>query len=121
MPSRFEPCGLTQLYALRYGTLPLVRRVGGLADTVVDATAISLADGSADGFAFDGDSPSALMAAVRRASALFRERAVWLRMMRRAMTRDFSWAAAARGYVAVYRELRPDLVPSATQSRQPRR
>jgi starch synthase len=112
VPSRFEPCGLTQLYALRYGTLPLVRRVGGLADTVVDATAISLADGTADGFAFDGDSPPALMAAVRRAGTLFRERPIWQRMVRRAMTRDFSWAAAARRYIAVYRELRPDLVPA---------
>ena len=111
VPSRFEPCGLTQLYALRYGTLPLVRRVGGLADTVVDATAISLADGSADGFAFDGDSSPALMAAVRRASTLFRERPIWLRMMQRAMTRDFSWPAAARRYVAVYRELQPGLGP----------
>jgi starch synthase len=111
VPSRFEPCGLTQLYALRYGTLPLVRRVGGLADTVVDATAVSLADGSADGFAFDGDNPPALMTAVQRANTLFRERAIWLRMMRRAMTRDFSWTAAARRYVAVYRELRPGLVP----------
>jgi starch synthase len=114
VPSRFEPCGLTQLYALRYGTLPLVRRVGGLADTVVDATAVSLADGSANGFAFDGDNPSALIAAVRRASALFCERAVWRRMIRRAMTHDFSWAAAARGYVAVYGELRPDLVSSVS-------
>ena len=113
VPSRFEPCGLTQLYALRYGTLPLVRRVGGLADTVVDATAVSLADGSADGFAFDGDGPAALMSAVRRAKVLFRERAIWLRMVLRAMTRDFSWATAARRYVAVYRELRPGLVPSA--------
>ena len=113
VPSRFEPCGLTQLYSLRYGTLPLVRRVGGLADTVVDATAVSLADGSADGFAFDGDSPPALMAAVRRANTLFRERGIWLHMMRQAMTRDFSWTAAARRYVAVYHELRPDLVPSA--------
>ena len=82
---------------------------------------VSLADGSADGFAFDGDSPPALMAAVRRASALFRERAIWLRMMRRAMTRDFSWAAAARRYVAVYRELRPDLVPCLEVSPWPAR
>jgi starch synthase len=111
LPSRFEPCGLTQLYALRYGTLPIVHRVGGLADTVIDATAVTLADGSATGFAFDDESPAALMSAIRRASALFREPAMWLRMMRRAMAQDFSWTAAARRYLAVYRELRPELVP----------
>jgi starch synthase len=110
VPSRFEPCGLTQLYALRYGALPLVRRVGGLADTVVDATATSLAEGVATGFAFDEDSPSALMSAIGRATALFREREIWQGMMRRAMTRDFSWAAAARQYIDVYRTLQPDLV-----------
>jgi starch synthase len=113
VPSRFEPCGLTQLYALRYGTLPVVRRVGGLADTVVDATAISLADGSATGFAFDDESPAALMSAIRRASALFREPVVWRRMMRRAMAQDFSWSAAARRYLEVYRELRPEPVPQS--------
>ena len=110
VPSRFEPCGLTQLYALRYGALPLVRRVGGLADTVVDATATSLAEGLATGFAFDDDSPSALMSAIGRATELFREREIWQRMMRRAMTRNFSWAAAARLYAGVYRTLRPDLM-----------
>jgi len=110
VPSRFEPCGLTQLYALRYGALPLVRRVGGLADTVVDATATNLAEGVATGFAFDDDSPSALMSAIGRATALFREREIWQRMIRRAMTRDFSWAAAARRYAAVYRTLQPDLM-----------
>ncbi|MGH7047540.1 MAG: glycogen synthase GlgA [Stellaceae bacterium] len=109
VPSRFEPCGLTQLYALRYGTLPLVRRVGGLADTVVDATAVSLADGTATGFAFDEETPAALLATIGRASALMREPAIWRRMIRRAMTRDFSWDAAARRYVALYRELHPDL------------
>jgi starch synthase len=111
VPSRFEPCGLTQLYALRYGTLPLVRRVGGLADTVVDATSVTLAENIATGFTFDDDGPQALMSAIGRAIALFREREVWLRMMRRAMTRDFSWEAAARKYVALYRELRPDAMP----------
>ena len=110
VPSRFEPCGLTQLYALRYGALPLVRRIGGLADTVVDATATSLAEGVATGFAFDDDSPSALMSAIGRATELFREREIWQRMVRRAMTRDFSWAAAARLYAGVYRTLRPDLM-----------
>jgi len=111
LPSRFEPCGLTQLYALRYGTLPIVHRVGGLADTVIDATAVTLADGTATGFAFDGESPAALMSAIRRASVLFREPAVWLRMMCRAMAQDFSWAAAARRYLAIYREMRPELAP----------
>jgi starch synthase len=106
VPSRFEPCGLTQLYALRYGTLPLVRRVGGLADTVVDATSVSLAEDTATGFAFDDDSPQALMSAIGRATALFREPDMWLRVMRRAMVQDFSWEAAARRYITVYRELR---------------
>jgi starch synthase len=108
VPSRFEPCGLTQLYALRYGTLPLVRRVGGLADTVVDATSVSLAEDSATGFAFDDVNPQALMLTIGRAIALFREPKMWRRMMRRAMTQDFSWESAARQYVALYRELQPD-------------
>jgi starch synthase len=105
MPSRFEPCGLTQLYALRYGTLPLVHRVGGLADTVVDATSVTLAEDTATGFAFDEESPQGLISAVARAVALFHERPMWLRMMRRAMAQDFSWQAAARQYIALYREL----------------
>ncbi len=108
LPSRFEPCGLTQLYALRYGTLPLVRRVGGLADTVVDADATSLADGTATGFAFDAESPQGLLAAIARAVTLYDQPPLWRRMVRRAMTRDFSWEAAARQYLALYRELRPE-------------
>jgi starch synthase len=109
VPSRFEPCGLTQLYALRYGALPLVHRVGGLADTVVDATATNLAAGVATGFVFDDDNPSALMSVIGRATVLFRERGIWRGMMRQAMTRDFSWAAAASQYATIYRSLRPDL------------
>jgi starch synthase len=108
VPSRYEPCGLTQLYALRYGALPLVRRVGGLADTVVDATAVTLADGTATGFVFDAASPLALSAAIERSRNLFAERALWQRMIRQAMTRDFSWAAAARQYLAIYRGLQPE-------------
>jgi starch synthase len=111
MPSRFEPCGLTQLYALRYGTLPLVRRVGGLADTVVDATSVSLAEDSATGFAFDGDNPEELMAAIERAATLFRQPDLWQRMIRRAMAQDFSWDAAARRYVSLYGELSRDRPP----------
>ena len=105
VPSRFEPCGLTQLYALRYGSPPVVRRTGGLADTVVDANAVTLADGTATGFAFDDETPEALLNAVQRAVELYGDRAAWRRLMRRAMTRDFSWAASARQYQALYREL----------------
>jgi starch synthase len=107
VPSRFEPCGLTQLYALRYGALPLVRRTGGLADTVVDANALTLAEGSATGFAFDRETPESLLAAIGRASALYADRATWRRVMQQAMTRDFSWGAAARQYLALYNELVP--------------
>jgi starch synthase len=113
VPSRFEPCGLTQLYALRYGALPLVRRVGGLADTVVDATATNLTEDIATGFAFDDDSPAALMSAIGRVTALFPERKIWQGMMRQAMMRDFSWATSARQYAAIYRTLRPDSVARA--------
>jgi starch synthase len=106
MPSRFEPCGLTQLYALRYGSLPLVRRVGGLSDTVIDANAASLADGTATGFVFDGDNTEALMAAVQRAVDLFGQRELWQRIMRRAMAQDFSWDTSARHYLDIYRQVR---------------
>jgi starch synthase len=116
VPSRFEPCGLTQLYGLRYGSLPLVRRVGGLADTVVDATSVSLAEDRATGFAFGGDSPQAFSSAIARAAALYREPVIWLRMMRRAMAQDFSWESAARQYLTVYREVRPDAFTSISSA-----
>jgi starch synthase len=107
VPSRFEPCGLTQLYALRYGALPLVRRTGGLADTVTDATETSLADGTATGFVFDAASSEALAAALERATMLYGDKARWQQMIRQAMTRDFSWARSARQYLELYRELVP--------------
>jgi starch synthase len=105
VPSRFEPCGLTQLYGLRYGSLPVVRRVGGLADTVVGADEATLADGSATGIVFDEATPEALAGALHRAVALYRNRESWTRTMRRAMSRDFSWDPVARDYVTLYREL----------------
>ena len=107
VPSRFEPCGLTQLYALRYGALPLVRRTGGLADTVIDATAANLRSKTATGFVFDEASPGALVAALARVSALYLDRRRWRQMMRQAMTQDFSWAQSARRYEALYQELVP--------------
>ena len=108
VPSRFEPCGLTQLYGLRYGTLPVVRRVGGLADTVVDASDDALRDGSATGFSFDAATPSALEAALARAMAAYAQPERWQRLMLRAMAQDFSWVGAARRYMALYDSLLPE-------------
>jgi starch synthase len=105
VPSRFEPCGLTQLYALRYGTLPIVRRVGGLADTVVDAEADPGEDTRATGFQFDAPTPGALEGALGRALALYRRPQAWQRLMLRGMAEDFSWSDSARRYAAMYREL----------------
>jgi len=105
VPSRFEPCGLTQLYGLRYGTVPVVRRVGGLADTVVDATAQALAQGQATGFTFGPATADALAQAVTRAVRLYRQDAAWRGLMRHGMAQDFSWDHAAKDYIALYRKL----------------
>lgn len=105
VPSRFEPCGLTQLYALAYGALPLVHRVGGLADTVVDASLENLADGLATGFVFERFEPDALAAAIRRAFALYARSHDWRETRAHGMQQDFGWAASAQRYMALYREL----------------
>ena len=105
VPSRFEPCGLTQLYGLRYGTVPVVRRVGGLADTVVDATDATLAGDTATGFSFDHATTTSLEQACQRALALYREPRRWQQVMLRGMAQDFSWAHAATAYGALYRSL----------------
>ena len=105
VPSRFEPCGLTQLYGLRYGTVPVVRRVGGLIDTVVDAGQASTVDDHATGFQFGPASVEALDGALRRAIVRYRQRAQWQRLMLRGMAQDFSWTSAARKYLALYREM----------------
>lgn len=111
VPSRFEPCGLTQLYGLRYGTVPVVRRVGGLADTVVDASDEALSADRATGFSFDAATPAALDAAIQRAIATHAQPERWRRLMLRGMAQDFSWDGSARAYVALYRELIAQLVP----------
>ncbi len=102
VPSRFEPCGLTQLYGLRYGTVPVVRRVGGLADTVVDANETNEQADRATGFVFDAATPAALDGALSRAAAAFTDTARWQRLMQRAMAQDFSWEGAATRYHALY-------------------
>jgi len=106
MPSRFEPCGLNQMYSLRYGTVPVVHRTGGLADTVVDASPVNLNSDQATGFVFDSPTPEALEHALERALALFRDRARWQRIMQRGMREDFSWARSARAYCRLYEEAR---------------
>jgi len=104
MPSRFEPCGLNQLYSLRYGTIPIVRRVGGLADTVVDATEENIRVGKATGIVFQDTGASALLTSVDRALALWRDRDRWKCLMRAGMRQDFSWHRSARNYMKLYRE-----------------
>lgn len=102
MPSRFEPCGMNQMYSQRYGTPPVVRATGGLADTVIDCTPATLADGSASGFVFHESSANALLAAVERAAVTWRERATWQTLQRNGMARNFGWDASARRYAEVY-------------------
>lgn len=101
MPSRFEPCGLSQLYAQRYGTLPLVRATGGLDDTV---TGYDPATGQGTGFKFEDYSPAALLGALRSALVLFEDRDAWTRLQRSAMAHARSWDDAAREYLAVYEQ-----------------
>lgn len=118
MPSRFEPCGLTQMYAMRYGTLPIVRRTGGLTDTVDEA---SPADGAATargtGFLFDAAEPEALLEATRRAVTMYADKPAWRLAQRQAMQQDFSWGRAAEEYGWIYRTLAPHGVAGETKVR----
>ena len=107
VPSRFEPCGLTQLCGLRYGTLPFVSRVGGLADTVIDANEAALTDGVATGFVFAPVTADAMERALHRVFSLWNESAAWTRTVQRAMGRDVSWDLPARRYLALYESLVP--------------
>ncbi|MHB8535332.1 MAG: glycogen synthase GlgA [Sulfuricaulis sp.] len=105
MPSRFEPCGLNQIYSLRYGTIPIVRRVGGLADTVTDATEAKLKAGEATGFVFDDARGGALLASVDRALALQKNPRRWKQMMLTGMRQEFSWRHSAAQYLALYKQI----------------
>ncbi|MDQ6618179.1 MAG: glycogen synthase GlgA [Pseudomonadota bacterium] len=102
MPSRYEPCGLNQMYSLRYGTPPVVRATGGLADTVVDCTEANLRAGTANGFSFERPSAQALLASISRAVEVWRTPNVWRALQRRGMAQDHSWTASARRYLSVY-------------------
>ena len=105
VPSRFEPCGLTQLCGLRYGCLPVVARSGGLADTVIDANDAALAAGVATGVMFSPVDAAALTAVLERTQQLYRETAAWQSVQRRAMQTDVSWKRSAAHYAALYQRL----------------
>ena len=105
VPSRFEPCGLTQLYGLRYGCLPIVSRVGGLFDTVIDANAAAREQGVATGIQFEPVTREALEAAIARFVALYADPAAWRAMQRQAMSLDLSWTRRAGAYAALFRSL----------------
>lgn len=102
MPSRFEPCGLNQLYSLRYGTIPLVRRVGGLADSVVHANEQTIADKTATGVVIDHADDNAVVWGVEYALSLYRNKPVWNQLIHTAMAQDFSWQRSAERYRQVY-------------------
>jgi starch synthase len=105
MPSRFEPCGLNQMYGLCYGTPPVVRRTGGLADSVCDTHEESLLDGSATGFIFDEADADTLLQTIQRAIRAFRNGSQWQQIQLNGMTRDLGWDSSARAYRDVYRSL----------------
>jgi starch synthase len=108
MPSRFEPCGLNQMYSQRYGAVPLVRRVGGLADTVEDASPANLDNGTATGIVFRKASADELLEAVRRGLALHQDRALWRRVQQSGMAKDFSWETSAQRYLDLYEQAQND-------------
>ncbi len=99
MPSRYEPCGLNQLYSLRYGTVPIVRKTGGLADTIEDYDSKT---GKGTGFVFEEHDASALLDAVKLALRVYRSKNAWTELMKNGMAKDFSWEASAKKYVELY-------------------
>ncbi len=102
MPSRFEPCGLNQMYSQRYGTPPLVHATGGLMDTVVDCTPATLADGSASGFLFHGMTADNFIRSIARVVTAYHDKTTWLRLQKNGMLKDFSWHTSAASYHEVY-------------------
>ncbi len=107
VPSRFEPCGLTQLCALRYGAVPVVSRVGGLADTIIDANEMALAAGVATGVVFAAGTDDGLALALRKTATLYRDKPAWRTLQKNGMMADVSWRNPARRYLQLYRELVP--------------
>jgi starch synthase len=101
MPSRYEPCGLNQLYSLKYGTVPIVRETGGLADTIQNYDAQT---GQGTGFVFKDYGASELLDAIKRALRVYEDKDAWIKLMRNGMKEDFSWGSSAKKYVELYQK-----------------
>ena len=104
MPSRYEPCGLNQLYSLKYGTVPVVHATGGLADTITNLTDETLAAGTANGLSFDHYTPIALAQTLERACQTYHHPEVWHQLIRTGMAQDWSWTHSAREYSRLYEQ-----------------
>lgn len=103
IPSRYEPCGLTQMYSLKYGTIPIVRATGGLDDSIQE---FNPAEKRGNGFKFEEYSSEAMLKAVRRAIQLYTQKPVWNGLVRNAMACDFSWERSAQEYICLYNQIR---------------
>jgi len=103
MPSRFEPCGLNQMYSLRYGTPPVVNFTGGLADTVTDATDMAIKEKTANGFVFHFVNADALLTKIKRAIKIYRQPKLWKQVCETAMSQDLGWECSAKKYQALYK------------------
>ena len=117
IPSRFEPCGLTQLYGLRYGCVPVGARTGGLSDTIIDANEAALAMGAATGFLFDSVTPEGLTRALQRVVSIYADRKAWRSLQEQGMKADYSWARSGAKYADLYRRLvKPAARPASVKS-----
>jgi len=116
MPSRYEPCGLSQLYSLRYGTVPVVRKTGGLADTVVPFTPTNVQLGKATGFQFETATAASLLIVMKEAIAAYRDRSAWSRLISAGMNTDVSWARSAQEYNRLFESL---VVPHRERTSNP--
>ncbi len=106
MPSRYEPCGLTQMYSLRYGTIPVVHATGGLADTVINTTTETLADGTANGFSFQEDNMDQFSNCLNSALWTYYQKETWKTLVERAMQEDWSWKKSAQEYINLYKKIK---------------
>lgn len=105
MPSKFEPCGLNQMYSMRYGTIPIVRRTGGLADTVIDANQENLENQTATGFVFEEEESRELLYCLQRALTTFHDQKIWQMLQHNGMKKDFSWHHSAQDYIKLYQQI----------------